>query len=577
MTIPAPPTPSKLSAADHRILLDDLTSGSFYWDPVADTVEWSAKLLKSLGHAADKAIQLKDIEDLLHPEDRKKHADILARSTATQERYSTDIRLRDTVGNYHLLRVYGTWIPRSGDGGSILAGFLIDFSDLAQSRRETERSEHLFQSFFDNVPAAVYIKDDKFRHLYGNQAAASLAGCSLDEFLSKPMHDLFDEETVANLEAIDRRVLEGHETVTWYGELKSGTGQERYVFDTKFPIHDPVTHETLLGGIGIDTTLQHRMEKALARSQKLEALGQLVGGIAHDFNNTLAVLKGNVELVALLDDEAEIDECMEECTRAIERGRRLTMQLLAFGRRAVLQPEIYNLSVIVSESDRMLQRILPENIVMETVFGGGLWNTLIDKSQVENAILNLALNARDAMESGGKLTIETANIRIEDDYLQERSEDIEPGRYVMLAVTDTGEGMAKDVAEKAFDPFFTTKTVDKGSGMGLAMVHGLMRQFGGSARLYTEPGVGTTVKLYFPASHGEVDTPQRMPHLPQAGKAHLLLTEDDDSVRTMLKRQLQVLGYRVTEASNGDMAFDLLLADSSIEMLVTDIVMPGTL
>lgn len=577
MTIYPTESTFNLSSLDFLFLLDELTLGSFYYDIEADIVQWSKHLHASLGYSAEQTRKLQNIEDLIHPNDLQKHREVVSNSIANQEKYTIDIRLRDEAGDYHLLRVFGAWLKLEHSASPLLAGFLINFEDLAHSRRETARSEQLFQAFFENVPAAVYIKNPALNHLYGNQAAADQAGCSLEDFLNKPSLDLFDEETAKKIEEIDRRVLDYFETVTWHGELKSNTGQVSYTFDTKFPIVDPITNETRLGGIGIDTTRQHQMEQALAQRQKLEALGQLVGGIAHDFNNTLAILQGNLELVGIIEEEAEIADCLTECAKAVERGRRLTQQLLAFGRKSVMKTEALNLNEIISESDRMLRHILPENIQIETVLGGGIWNTRADKTQVENAIVNLALNARDAMTSGGRLTIETANIRIEKNYIEDRAENIQPGRYVMLAVSDTGDGMHRDVMERAFDPFFSTKSVDKGSGMGLAMVHGLISQLEGAARLYSELGIGTTVKLFFPTTHSD----EALEHSPaktlRAGTEHLLLAEDDDSVRNMLKNQLQLLGYRITEARSGDMAFERLKADPTIEMLVTDIVMPGRL
>ncbi len=577
MTIPTMLNPSRISADEYWLMLEDLTSGSFFWDPAADCVEWSPKLHNALGYTPEEAAKLVDIEGLLHPDDRQAHGEALSQSMATGSSYSIEIRLRNFVGRFQHFQVQGFWLSRNEEPAGLLSGFLTEISDLAKVREKAMRSEGLFRAFFDNVPAAVYIKNSNQQHLYGNELAAKIAGCSLEDFLSKRTPELFDAETAKILESVDRRILDGGEIVARHGEFKTESGDFHYVYDTTFPIHDPITNETLIGGVGLDTTQQHEMEKALAHSKKLEALGQLVGGIAHDFNNTLAVLQGNLDLVKLIEDDAEIETCFEEFANAIERGRRLTLQLLAYGRKSVLAPTTKNLTAIISDADRMLRRILPETIMIETVAGGGLWNTHIDKSQVENAILNLALNSRDAMPSGGKLTIETTNVRIDESYVEDRAEDLEPGRFVMLAVTDTGVGMPKEISDRAFDPFFTTKNIDKGSGMGLAMVLGLMRQIGGTARAYSELGVGTTIKLYFPATHEEIKTDIPKPKPIKKGKEHILLAEDDDSVRDMLRRQLQALGYKVTEAENGDKALEILIGDLSIEMLVTDIVMPGIL
>ncbi|MEM8684445.1 MAG: ATP-binding protein, partial [Pseudomonadota bacterium] len=304
-------------------------------------------------------------------------------------------------------------------------------------------------------------------------------------------------------------------------------------------------------------------------------LGQLVGGIAHDFNNTLAVLQGNLDLIESADTQLEIDNCLSQISKGVVRGARLTKQLLAYARKSVLTTELTNLNDVIRDVDRMLRRILPETISIETVSGVGLWSTRIDRTQVESAILNIALNARDAMPDGGRITIETSNTRLDDDYVLERGETLAPGRYVLLAITDTGIGMTGEVLESAFDPFYTTKAVGEGTGMGLPMVQGLMRQIEGAAQLYSEPGVGTTLKLYFPATSEAANTATSRPEVARQGDEHILVVEDDDGVRDIICRQLSRLGYRVTQASDGDQALAFLSSNDDVELLVTDIVMPG--
>jgi PAS domain S-box-containing protein len=514
----------------------------------------------------------------MHPDDVEPYMEILEAAMAEARDYTASVRLMSAGGKYQHFDVSAHWMPTEDDVAPDLIGFLRDTTALNESRAEARRAEHIFHALCENMPAAVYIKDADRKHIYGNEIAAEFAGCSRDAFIGLTASDLFDAQKAAALNHVDDRLMKNGGSISRHDTFVTESGETRSILDTSFLIAGLSEGEKLIASVAFDMTKQHEAEQALARSQRLEAMGQLVGGIAHDFNNTLAVLKGNLDLLQIIDDKTECELFRKEMDDAIERGRRLTMQLLAYGRKAVLSPKVQSLSDIVAESDRMLRRVLPETISIEVVAGGGLWSTLIDRSQVENAILNLAINARDSMPDGGKLTLETRNLRLDTDYIDDRNEQIAPGRYIMLAVTDTGTGMTKEVMDRVFEPFFTTKSVDQGSGMGLAMVHGLMAQIGGSVRVYSEQGVGTSVRLYFRASEEEVQIDSAKilkPIVP--GTAHVLLAEDEKSVRDMLTRQLQSLGYQVTAAVNGDSAFAILLQDQSIELLVTDVVMPGAL
>ena len=564
-----------MDAADYSRMLEDRTAGCFYWDRQADAVQWSPKLLAVLGYADQKASNLVQVEELIHPDDRVAHAETLSHAIESGCSYTVDLRLMNAEGAYQPFRVQGYWLTRDDDPARFLTGFLTEISEVARLRDQVTRIERLFQAFFDHAPAAVYMKDSSRTHIYGNAFAARIAGCTVEEFIGSTTADLFDEQTDRALIEVDRRILEDGETVVRHGEFETSSGEKHYVYDTTFPLEDPLTGDKLIGGFGLDTTRQHEAERALAQTQKMDALGKLVGGIAHDFNNTLAVLQGNLELVGGADTEAEIQECLSQLSKGVERGARLTKQLLAYARKSMLSTELANLNGVILEADRMLRRILPATITIETVSAGGLWNTRIDRSEVESAILNIALNARDAMPEGGKITIETSNVRLDDDYVIGRGEALAPGRFVLLAITDTGCGMPEEVVRRVFEPFFTTKPVGEGTGMGLAMVEGLMRQIHGTARVYSEVGVGTTIKLYFPASTEEVDTPERTTSKVSEGKEHILLAEDDNAVRNILSRQLTKLGYQVTEAANGDQALEILQANQQIQLLVTDIVMPG--
>ncbi|MDQ0455592.1 hybrid sensor histidine kinase/response regulator [Rhizobium paknamense] len=333
--------------------------------------------------------------------------------------------------------------------------------------------------------------------------------------------------------------------------------------------------------------LEHRIEErtqeleqtqeVLRQSQKMEAIGNLAGGIAHDFNNLLQVVAGNLQLLARhVAGNVKANQQLENALTATMRGARLASQLLSFSRRQPLAPKVINLGRLVRDMDHMVRRSLGEAIEIETIVGGGLWNTLVDPTNVETAVLNLAINARDAMEGRGKLTIEIGNAYLDDDYVRS-TPDVGPGQYVMLAVTDTGPGIPADIIEKVFDPFFTTKPEGKGTGLGLSMVYGFVKQSGGHVRIYSEVGSGTTVKLYLPRSLEQEDVVQNTPLAIVGGSETVLVVEDDEAVRETAVSLLMDLGYTVLKAR--DAAAGLVVLDSgvAIDLLFTDVVMPGPL
>ncbi|TCR90651.1 hypothetical protein EV561_10339 [Rhizobium sp. BK376] len=321
-----------------------------------------------------------------------------------------------------------------------------------------------------------------------------------------------------------------------------------------------------------------KAEEALRQAQKMEALGQLTGGVAHDFNNLLQVVSGNLQLLSQdVSDNARAQRRVENALAGVSRGSKLASQLLAFGRRQPLDPRVVNIGRLVSGFEDMLRRTLGESIEIETVRSGGLWNALVDPTQVENALLNLAINARDAMDAGGKLTIEVGNAYLDDNYARQHDEVL-AGQYVMLAITDTGSGMPPDVVDKVFDPFFSTKPVGKGTGLGLSMVYGFVKQSGGHVKIYSEVGQGTTVKLYFPRVHQREDTASETDFGPVTGGTEtILVAEDDEQVRATVIELLHELGYGVLRAKDAASALSVIESGVSVDLLFTDIVMPGTL
>jgi PAS domain S-box-containing protein len=324
---------------------------------------------------------------------------------------------------------------------------------------------------------------------------------------------------------------------------------------------------------------REKAEDQLRQMQKMEAVGQLTGGIAHDFNNMLAVILGSLKLFEKRQERGDADagKFIKNAIEGAERAATLTRRLLAFSRQQALSPQVLDGSRLVSGMSEFLRRAIPENIEIESVLAGGLWKICADQSELENAILNLSLNARDAMAEGGKITIETANTWLDDSYASEHP-DVKAGQYVMIAVTDNGVGMAPNVAARAFDPFFTTKPTGKGTGLGLSQVYGFIKQSGGHIKIYSEVGHGTAIKIYLPRHIGENEQPvleSIKPVVHAAANEKILLVEDDDRVRHLTAEMLEELGYRVLAAANSAEALALLDQNSDVDLLFTDIVMPG--
>ena len=315
---------------------------------------------------------------------------------------------------------------------------------------------------------------------------------------------------------------------------------------------------------------------ALAQSQKMDAVGKLTGGVAHDFNNVLQVIGGNLQLAM---QEASGNESLTRrlaCAHeAVERGAKLASQLLAFARRQPLEPVALDVSRLLRSSDDMLRRVLGETIELETVVSGGLWNTLADPNHLQNVIVNLAINARDSMNGAGRLTIEAGNAMLDDDYTRHH-DDLSSGQYVMIAVSDTGCGMAPEVLARVFEPFYTTKAEGRGTGLGLSMAYGFMKQTGGHIKLYSEPGHGTTVKLYLPRSMEDEAVRVEAANDPVTGGTEtILVVEDDPNVRTTVVDMLTQLGYRVLKAVDAQSALSVLESGVHIDLLFSDVVMPG--
>lgn len=425
---------------------------------------------------------------------------------------------------------------------------------------------------WDPVNQTIWWNENLF-HVFGYDPDAPTIG---SESWTERIHPDDRDQALHSI----RSALAGKAS-SWQYEYRylHANGQIRRVSDSGFIIRDDKGKAIRMLGSMADVTDAHEMSERLRQAQKLEAVGQLTGGVAHDFNNLLTVILGNAELLTeQLTDKQQLRLLAEMTATAAERGAELTNRLLAFARRQPLEPQRVKLPKLIRSMDTLIRRTLSENIDIEMVFGGGLWMAEVDPNQLESALLNLAINARDAMPSGGKLTIEASNAFLDDDYAAHH-EEVTPGQYVMISVTDTGNGMSEDILDRVFEPFFTTKQMGKGSGLGLSMVYGFVKQSRGHIKIYSEIDEGTCIKLYLPRAVSTED-PIYEGHLApeiKGGHEKILVVEDNTLVLEHVSTLLKGLGYQVVSTSNADEAQDVLTQLADIDLLFTDIVMPGTM
>jgi len=437
-----------------------------------------------------------------------------------------------------------------------------------------ERLETIFQS----APLAIFDLDSEGRvNSLWNDAAERMFGWSEDEVLGKPL-PIVPKEGMVEFSLLLERVL-CEESLS--GNELTKVRKDGSPIDISLaaaPLHDQHGAVTGIMAIASDVTDHNALERQYLHAQKMEAVGRLAGGVAHDFNNILTVILGNVSILMFDHDTGgECHEILKEIQENATRASGLTRQLLAFSRRQIIEPRIIILNSVLTNMEKMLGRIIGEDIELVTMPDGDLWPVLIDPGQIEQVITNLAINARDAMPYGGKLTIETGNVTLDEEYVQKHVA-MKPGDYVMVAVSDTGCGMDSETQEKIFEPFFTTKETGKGTGLGLATCYGIVKQNGGFIWVYSEPGTGTEFKIYLPRIVSPLIEETTGNEIPRDlhGTETLLLVEDEPAVRATLARILRKYGYKVLKASNGDEARKITdgFGIRMIDLVVTDIVMP---
>lgn len=476
----------------------------------------------------------------------------------------------EAAGVALMLAIAGLWITASSRAHARIVGE----RDQADAALRTSQSQ--FQAIMDHTPVLVFVKDAEGRYLFVNRAAERWAGAIRTPAIGMRTRDVMSKEGADDVEKADRKVFETKAPLQRELTVETPIGR-RTLLSVKFPLMDATDSVSAVGTIVTDITDQKLAEDRLAQAQRMEAIGQLTGGVAHDFNNMLTAILLNADVLAAQIQNDGLRQLAEAMRHAAEHGADLTRRLLAFGRRQTLVPQATDINELLRDMEPLMQRTLGEHIEIAFLRGGDLWPATVDRAQLENAILNLAVNARDAMPDGGQLTIETANAELDEDFAASNP-DVQPGCYIMVAVGDTGAGMSPDVIARAFEPFFTTKDVGKGTGLGLSMVYGFVKQSDGHVRIYSEVGVGTVVRLYLPRSKDvatAVPAPAAAPAELPTGTETILLVEDDALVRTYASAQLRALGYRVVAAENAQRAIEAVEQGCAPDLLFTDMIMPG--
>jgi PAS domain S-box-containing protein len=509
---------------------------------------------------------------------------------------------------------------RDAEGEVIgLAGVTIDISEESAMLNSLKESEERFRTLSNTLPAFIFVADTDGSLTYTNHVFQSFTGKSAEELLGSGwFNTLHPDDRGEAVRSWGEAWQSGNHFDAEYRFQHHSHGDRVFIVRA-MPVLDARGEITQWVGTGIDTQelvdarnalkasntklelgvaertadLQNALtnlraeinerqsaESQVRQMQKMESIGQLTGGIAHDFNNMLAIVIGALDLAKrrVSSDPQRALKGIENAEEGARRAAQLTARLLAYSRQQALAPEVLDANKLVGSMSELLRRTIGEGVRVETVLAGGLWKTLTDAAQLESAIVNLCVNARDAMPDGGKLTIESANAHLDDAYAL-RYPGTTPGQYVLIGVTDTGTGMTPEVIERAFDPFYTTKGVGKGTGLGLSQVYGFVKQSGGHVKIYSEPGQGTTVKIYLPrhvkADPMEIEAQVPVQELPIAKDGEILLVvEDDEDVRHMAVDVLRDLGYTVVQASDASQAIEILIVQPSISLLFTDIVMP---
>ncbi|WP_120010343.1 PAS domain-containing sensor histidine kinase [Teichococcus vastitatis] len=541
-----------------------------------------------------------------HPDDQRRAEDAFMSANTAQAPFRVEYRLRRADGTYRW--AIDAASPRFGEDGAFLGyvGSVIDIDERREAEEALRASEARFQAITNSVEQLIWSTRPDGYHDYYNERWYEYTGLVPGSTDGEAWNGVFHPEDRERAWTVWRRSLETGEPYHIEYRLRHRSGQYRWVLGRAQPVRDGEGRITRWFGscTDIEEIVQARevltrsraeltreveartealmaAEAALRQSQKMEAVGQLTGGLAHDFNNLITGVTGSLELLTARVAQGRLDNIDRYVNAAQDAARRaaaLTHRLLAFSRRQTLDPKPTNVNLLIAGMAELVQRTVGPGIRVETAAAVGLWHTLVDRGQLENALLNLCINARDALPEGGKLAIETANCFLDERAAREW--ELPPGQYVSLSVADNGTGMPPDVASRAFDPFFTTKPIGQGTGLGLSMIYGFARQSNGQVRIASEVGQGTTVHLYLPRYTGETSDAEAVPEqataAPSAASGKTVLVVDDEpTVRMLVVEVLEELGYTALEAADGEAGLRILRSDARIDLLVSDVGLPG--
>jgi PAS domain S-box-containing protein len=565
-----------------RAVVDTAVDGVILIDESGAIRMFNPACERLFGYSASE-VEGQNVKMLMPAPYREEHDQYLNNYRTTGERKIIGIG-REVVGR----RKDGSTFPMDlsvgeakEEGRSIFVGIIHDLTERKRTELAAMEAAVRMKAVVDTAVDGVILIDARGTILMFNPAceklfgyeASEVAGQNVKMLMPAPYRSEHDGYLSHYVETRERKIIGiGREVV---GQRKDGT-----TFPMDLSVGEAKQHgESVFVGIIHDLTARKHTEEQLVQAQKMETVGQLSGGIAHDFNNLLTVIIGNSETLSeKLRARPDLKQLSDMALAAGERGAELTQRLLAFSRRQVLQPVTFDCRQLVDHMLGLLRRTLREDIVVEVSHADGLPSALADPAQLESAILNLALNAQDAMSEGGRLLISTAHAVLDDRY-RDGHPEVLTGEYVMVAVTDDGTGMTPEVVDRAFEPFFTTKEVGKGSGLGLSMVYGFVKQSNGHVAVYSEPGLGTTVRVYLPTARTDGVLPENEEKAEgdevPTGTETVLVVEDDNFVRGYAVASLESLGYRVITAADGRSALARLKAGDDPDILFTDIVMPG--
>lgn len=583
------------------------TVGTWDWDIPNDRVIADARFARIYGVEKELAAGGAPIArffTLVHRDDLAQLKAGIAEALKTGAPFSQEYRLIDPDGSIRWVSAQGR-VTRAPDGTPLrFPGVSFDVTDRRVVENALRESEERFRAITNSIDQMIWSTRPDGHHDYYNQRWYDFTGVPPGSTDGEAWNGMFHPDDQDRAWSTWRRCLITGEAYHIEYRLRHRSGDYRWVLGRAQPVKNEAgeitrwfgtctdiqeivdarevlskSREELTREIEEGTAKLVEAQDQLRQAQKMEAVGQLTGGIAHDFNNMLAVILGSVNLLEkrLARGETDVGRYIEAAKDGANRAASLTHRLLAFSRRQPLQPEVIDANRMIAGMSELLARTLGELVSTETVLAAGLWKIYADTSQLENAVLNLAVNGRDAMPVGGKLTVETANSYLSDEYAHDNA--VAAGQYVMIAVSDTGTGMSQEVMAKAFEPFFTTKEVGKGSGLGLSQIFGFVRQSNGHVKIYSEEGVGTAVKIYLPRYDGETgprDTSSNASPSDRGSPSEtILVVEDEHRVRAYSTEALRELGYTVVEAASGAQALTLINAGLKPTLLFTDVVMPG--